>query len=383
MTSGDADASNAFDPAVEWDGFPINTLDGLGGYPDEVVDPPPGACDEPVTATIPQIQGTGTASPLAGQTVTTRGVVTADTQGGSGLNGFFLQDAAGDDDPATSDGVFVFVPSANPLASVDVAVGDEVAVIGRATEFNTLTEIDFVTAIEVCGQAAVPAATAYSLPEPSNGDLERVEGMLVTIPQTLTVQQNFFLGRFGQLTLGFGRPAVHADQHPSGRLAARRSTLADANQRALLVLDDGRSSQNPNPIPYIGEDQTNRAGDTVSGLVGVLDHGQISSDSAIRDYRLHPTTPPSFDRINDAHGGARGRRRQPHGRELQRAELLHDVRRAGPRGEQPGGVRPAAGEDLLRDGRHGRGRARPDRDREPARHRRGNEPRRRPQRLCR
>ncbi len=298
VTSGDADASNAFDPAVEWDGFAINTLDGLGGYPDEVVEPPPGACDEPVTATIPQIQGSGAASPLAGQTVTTRGVVTADTQGSSGLNGFFLQDAAGDADTLTSDGVFVFVPSANPLASVNVAVGDEVAVIGRATEFNTLTEIDFVTALEVCGLAAVPTATAYNLPEPSNGDLERVEGMLVSIPQTLTVQQNFFLGRFGQLTLGSGgRLFTPTNIYPAGSPEA--VDLADQNQRALLVLDDGTASQNPNPIPYIGEDQTNRAGDTVSGLVGVVDYGSINSNSAIRDYRLHPSTPPSFERAND------------------------------------------------------------------------------------
>ena len=39
----------------------------------------------------------------------------------------------------------------------------------------------------------------------------------------------------------------------------------------MLVLDDGSSSQNPNPIPYIGADNTLRAGDTVAGLTGILD----------------------------------------------------------------------------------------------------------------
>ena len=29
---------------------------------------------------------------------------------------------------------------------------------------------------------------------------------------------------------------------------------ADYNRRRMLVLDDGRSSQNPNPIPYLAAD---------------------------------------------------------------------------------------------------------------------------------
>ena len=40
---------------------------------------------------IGQVQGTGAASPLTGQTVTVEGMVTADFR--QGLGGFFLQDA--------------------------------------------------------------------------------------------------------------------------------------------------------------------------------------------------------------------------------------------------------------------------------------------------
>src|SRR5215216_4965151 len=79
----------------------------------------PAACDAEFTP-IFQVQGRGTTSPLAQQTVTTRGVVTGDFQGASQLNGFFIQDPNGDDDPLTSDGVFVFVPANNPVSSVDV-----------------------------------------------------------------------------------------------------------------------------------------------------------------------------------------------------------------------------------------------------------------------
>ena len=164
------------------------------------------ACSPTYTA-IYAIQGSGAASPLNGQTgVTTQGVVVGDFQGAAGHNGFYLQDTTGDGNVLTSDGIFVFVPSANTqFFGVDVNVGDVVQLTGRATEFNTMTEIDNVTALTVCSTATPLAPTSVTLPETTNGDLERYEGMLISIPQTLTVEQNFFQGRYGQITLGVNR----------------------------------------------------------------------------------------------------------------------------------------------------------------------------------
>jgi predicted extracellular nuclease len=59
-------------------------------------------------------------------TYTTEGVVVGDFQGSTGLNGFYIQDATGDGNSATSDGIFVFAPN-----SIDVNVGDVVQVTGR------------------------------------------------------------------------------------------------------------------------------------------------------------------------------------------------------------------------------------------------------------
>ncbi|HSL43821.1 MAG TPA: ExeM/NucH family extracellular endonuclease [Anaerolineales bacterium] len=246
---------------------------------------------------IYQIQGSGSASPLSGQTgVTTQGVVVGDFQGATGHNGFYLQDATGDANGLTSDGVFVFVPSASPFFSVDVNAGDVVQLTGRVTEFNTLTEIDNVTALTVCGTTTPLAPTPVTLPETTNGDLERYEGMLISIPQTLTVQQNFFQGRYGQITLGVDRLYQATNTYDAG--SPQAIAAADLNARSLIVLDDGWSGQNPNPIPYIGQDQTLRAGDTVTGLVGTLDYGPINSDTNIRDYRLQPTASPTITRVN-------------------------------------------------------------------------------------
>ena len=252
-------------------------------------DPPAAVCDATPVA-VPAVQGRTGTSPYAGQTVTTRGVVTGDA---AGLSGFFLQDPAGDGDPATSDGVFVFVPAASPFAAVDLSVGDEVALTGTVKEFGGLTEIDTLTALDRCRVLPVPAPTTYALPEPVDGDLERVEGMLVRIPTTLTVQQSFFLGRFGQLTLGSGgRRQQPTDLHPAGSPEA--VALAADNARALIVLDDASSRQNPAPVPYLDASGTRRAGDTVPDLLGWVDSGGISSTSGVNGYRLQPSTPPAF-----------------------------------------------------------------------------------------
>jgi predicted extracellular nuclease/2',3'-cyclic-nucleotide 2'-phosphodiesterase (5'-nucleotidase family)/phosphodiesterase/alkaline phosphatase D-like protein len=82
-----------------------------------------------VTPFIPihDIQGAGHISAFDGATVTTSGIVTARAS-----NGFYIQDAAGDGDDATSEGIFVFTGSA-PAASV--AVGAEVQLTGRVSEF--------------------------------------------------------------------------------------------------------------------------------------------------------------------------------------------------------------------------------------------------------
>jgi len=259
-------------------------------------------CDDPYTA-IYDVQGSGPASPLVDTTVAIEGVVVGDFQGATGLNGYYLQDPAGDGDPATSDGIFVYVPTANPFAGVDVQVGDELHLSGTVKEYNGVTELDNLTELKICG-AGVVAPTTVDLPETTNGDLERYEGMLLTFPETLTVSQNYFQGRYGQVTLSSeGRMYNPTNGNGLG-------DTFDLNARRILVLDDGYSGQNPSPIPYIGEDDTLRAGDTVIGLTGTLDYGPINATSPyIYDYRLQPTEPVTFTRANarpavpDAVGG--------------------------------------------------------------------------------
>ncbi|WP_079434045.1 ExeM/NucH family extracellular endonuclease [Zoogloea sp. LCSB751] len=248
----------------------------------------------PALTPVYEIQGSGPTSPRTGETLTTGGVITAVFPN---LKGFYLQDPSGDGNPATSDGIFVYVNNATMPAGV--AVGNRITVKGTVAEFNGLTELTTPSAVTVLSTGNSVQPVDVSLPEAVNGDLERYEGMLVRIVSPLSVAQNYFLGRYGQLTLAAnGRIEKATNRYAAGTPEA--VALADENQRRLLVLDDGSSLQNPSPTPYIGAGNTVRAGDTVNGpLVGVLDQGPINASSpAAIDYRLHPTEAVSFTRAN-------------------------------------------------------------------------------------
>ncbi|MEY2890789.1 MAG: hypothetical protein RJA98_697 [Pseudomonadota bacterium] len=251
------------------------------------------------------IQGSGATSPLVGQTVTTQGVVTGVFPG---LRGYYIQDETGDGNAATSDGLFVF----NNNTNVTATVGQKIQVTGTITEYTpsgstlSITELTAPTGLVVIGTGSI-TPTAVTLPEATDGELERVEGMLVRITSPLTVSQNYFLGRYGQVTLSAQGRLVKPTQVARPGTAAALA-IADANARRRIVLDDGQSSEalfsgveNPNPIPYIGADNTLRAGDTVTDLTGVIDMGRVTATTgtgAIVDMKIHPTVAPSFVRAH-------------------------------------------------------------------------------------
>ena len=262
-------------------------------------EPPAAARDEAVVA-LHAIQGRGARSPFAQRRVVTEGAVTLVTS-----NGFFLQEPAGPDDPRASRALFVFtghVPAA-------VAAGQCIRLAGRVVEFNVgapdnratlahpVTELHDVAAVQVLRDGCAVAPVALTLPLPEGDSLERFEGMLVTLRGPLTVQQNFFLGRFGQLSLAVaGRLQAPTNQvHPG---AAARA-LARANARRAIVLDDASAQQFPMPPPYLGEDGTVRAGDTVAEVTGAIDYGLASARvEGPGTWKIHPLRPPAFTRTN-------------------------------------------------------------------------------------
>ncbi len=146
--------------------------------------------------------------------------------------------------------------------------------------------------------------TPIRLPEAFDGELERYEGMLISLAQAMTVTGNDGLADLGQIKL-----ASADDRGRAGRLyhshhlavpgSPEAGRIQGQNVRRFLVLDDGRGS-NPDPLPFLGEPDKNttlRVGDGVENIVGVLDFGEITAhaSSAQRlDYRIQPTQSPTM-----------------------------------------------------------------------------------------
>ena len=285
--TGATNDSTTYDWSNTSDNFPTGgeLTPGIANQPDEL-----SPCTFNSLTPIPSIQGNGPNSPRLGDQVTIQGIVTGDFQGAEALEGFFVQDPEGDGDPTTSDGIFVFVPPANPLSSIDVQVGQLVRVTGVVREANMRTEIDFVSVLNVCEESTPIEPVIVDLPLDTPDDFERYESMFVSIPEPLTVSNNDWLGRHGQITLS-----------AEGRMYAPTSdqqSLPDNNARRSFVLDDGSNTEFPNPIPYLGEENTLRSGDIATGIIGIFDQGQMGLEPFNLGYRLHPTVAPTFTRTN-------------------------------------------------------------------------------------
>lgn len=216
---------------------------------------------------IADIQGPGAPSPLAGQNVSIEAVVTADFGGTDGFGGFFVQQADPQrrNQPGVSEGLFVYAPKARAKA------GDLVHVTGKVEEKYGQTQLTLSGAIAVCanGQTVTPAT--LTLPVDSPNAFAAYEGMLVRLPQTLTVTDNYELGRYGSVLLSNGRLRTPTSVVPPSQAQSQ----IDANARNRLILDDGSNKQNPASVPYpapqLSAANTLRTGYTVRDVQGVLE----------------------------------------------------------------------------------------------------------------
>ena len=203
-----------------------------------------------------------------------------------------MQDEAGDGNPLTSDGIFVF----GAASAASVAVGDLVRVTATVIDYvptgatRAYTEMTNATSVTVKARGRSITPTNIDLPF---GNLGQVEAMLVRFVHPLTLSQSEFLGTRGELTLSSGRLEVPTNRYPPR--SAEAIALAAANANNLIVLDDG-IFVTPASLPYIGADGTIRAGDSVSNLTGVIDFGAIGGGGAA--FKLQPTVAPVFSRDN-------------------------------------------------------------------------------------
>ena len=140
-------------------------------------------------------------------------------------------------------------------------------------------------------------------------DMEVYEGMLVTIPQALTVSDLFTLGRFGDIGLhADGRLETYTQRNEPS--VSGFQAYQDLAVRNTVILDDGSTIQNPEVIPFeipsapgdvAGQLDANdelSTGDTITDLTGVVRFGRGSGGFGDEIYRINPIETAAFVNTN-------------------------------------------------------------------------------------
>ncbi|HEX8082522.1 MAG TPA: ExeM/NucH family extracellular endonuclease [Jatrophihabitans sp.] len=272
--------TNAVSRNAAHDNTANNAADFAAGAPSPVacgtacttVTPPP---DPTVEKTIAEIQGPGAESPLAGSTVTTKGIVTAAYPTG-GFRGYYIQTpgTGGPVDPATdttSDGIFVFQSTGAFPAAIEI--GNYVQVTGGVTEFFGMTQLT-VAAADVVDladpPAGVTAATTSGWPT-TNAARESLEGMLYRPTGAYTVTNTFTTNQFGEVGLASGtkplmqrteveEPGPAAASAVEADNAARRVTLDDGSTTNFLATSGGVLVNGALTPPYVSQSAPVRVG---------------------------------------------------------------------------------------------------------------------------
>jgi uncharacterized protein len=262
---------------------------------------------------IAEIQGNGLASPFEDRCVVTSGVVTALKS-----SGFFLQmPDPGDEDDSTSDGLFVFTSGAPPLLP-----GDEARVTGFVVEFppgvsasrqGTLTQLAdqapgcplLLELLSSGNPLPEPVSLADTFPAPGGGlgQLELVEGMLVSVPGgRVTAPTNSF-GELALVLPPHGRnlrepglePLLGSHRAPSPTPVPGVPTW-DGNPEAVVVDTDGLAGSTRVQAS---------AGMTVEPFTGVMDFnfGRYKVNASVvlsGEAAARPVRPRGADEISIA-----------------------------------------------------------------------------------
>ena len=212
------------------------------------------------------IQGDGMTSPYARMRATVEGVVTGVFPD---LSGFWFQAKPGDDNPTTSDGLFVLTGD----LKMPVTTGDEVRVTGKVREISGQTTLQIAAADDVTVLSsgnALPDAIEFDPPQDKDEAVsydEALEGMLVKISQpTVAVAP----------TSKYGETVLVSDHWGVNRVMRGDPT------GMLIFVDDGSSAAHSDlsTLPFAIQ-----TGDTVTDITGPLAF-------TYENYKIEPIASP-------------------------------------------------------------------------------------------
>ncbi|PPF40081.1 glutamate--cysteine ligase [Pseudoclavibacter sp. AY1H1] len=271
---------------------PESSANGSTTTPEPTASSTPTVPPSTELASIAEIQGTGSASPMVDQTVTTEGIVTAVYAEG-GLGGFNIQTRGATDPTAhtASTGIFVY----GPAAAANVRIGDRVAVTGRVAERFESTQIS-ASAVEQLerGPADVVEPLSIEWPE-TDEERERFEGMLLAPAGTYRVADNYALNQYGEIGLSVGERLLVTPTEAGAPGSPEAVAQEEYNAANSVILDDGASTDflrregggliNADiPLPYLSIESPVTIGATANFTQPVVVHYSFDS------YRFQPTS---------------------------------------------------------------------------------------------
>lgn len=280
--------------------------------------------------TIAEIQGDKNASPHERENVSVTGVVTARTK-----TGFFIQspDDKTDNNPATSEGIFVFTKSAPPA---EITVGSMITVSGEVQEYRNRQDANSLSITELShrlGQDSYKiisrdnplpkpiVITAADLASNQTDEFERFEGMRVSFPQMLVVgptggrvdiksasaeSNGVFFGVLDGMPRPFRGPGTDVREvyaspdREKWKREIPRMKIFDGNPEVVRVDTNEQTGEGASSVLNV------TARTTVSNVTGVMHYGygrytvltdpssKITASAAVKPLPLPATTDRQF-----------------------------------------------------------------------------------------
>ncbi|KQG44783.1 nuclease [Acinetobacter pittii] len=266
------DATAAFDLDRSWSAWTNrNDFSNLSG---SITQPPV----ETVSCSSSDTPIADLSTAAQNQSYTVRGVITADYRYANGFSGFYVQTPDTKARANVSNAIFVYIPNSSTVKGGQV--GDEVILRGRLTTYQNQLQLDQLQQdIQTCNSNMANQVQPISLELPfasltggSTHSPQRYQGMLVKLPQTLTVSENYNYGRYGELSLSLGRLYIPTNLYPA--LSPEAKALAQKNLLSKIIFDDGYNNQNRTPwLPTnFSAANTLRSGYQLKNAEGILEY---------------------------------------------------------------------------------------------------------------
>ncbi|QYK00912.1 ExeM/NucH family extracellular endonuclease [Shewanella psychrotolerans] len=241
-----------------------------------------------------EVQGTGFTSPLiaegeteSAEKVAVEGIITAKVS--LPHEGFYLRNIISDNDPETSDGIFV-----RSSAAGDLKVGQTVCIGSKVVEYQGQTQLSADTAFSwnVTDTDILTQPTDIEVLSSDNGSfdktLERYEGMLVNLPRDLD-------------------PQTDGDQDMRIARSFSYNYLSSPNGRNNMVAAYKRPNLQPNHLHVAGSPESKAAYEQNNDYRLVIESATKSNGTDIPYYAGFNSDPhTNYIRIDDSIVDAQG-----------------------------------------------------------------------------